>query len=96
MAKLRPSLRFIPFGSWINDITENEKQETKDPKPAYTPWPYGRANDSAGSDQRVERLGNDDQTLGKQNIELVGVGTRHGSCIHQLHQIAGYRDRVVF
>ena len=58
------------------------------PKPAYTLWPYDQADDSAGSVQRVGRLGYDDQTLYKQNTGLVGVGTKHGNCIPPLQYIA--------
>ena len=43
------------------------------PKPVYTLWPYGQAGDSAGRDQRVDRLRHDGQTLYTQNIKAVGV-----------------------
>ena len=51
----------------LNDQMEqwNANQKTMGPKPACTLWPYGQADDSAGSDQRVGRPGHDDQTLGK-------------------------------
>ena len=36
-----------------------------------TPWPYGRAGDSAGKDQRVGRPGHDGQALCIQDTEAV-------------------------
>ena len=65
------------------------------PKPVYTLWPYGQAGDSAGSDQRVDRLGHDGQTLYTQNIEAVGVDTRHGNYIRQFQQTVECRGPVV-
>ena len=66
------------------------------PKPVYTLWSYGQAGYSAGSDQRVGRLEHDDQTHGKLNIEVVRVGTRHGSYIRQLQQTVECRGPVAF
>ena len=43
------------------------------PKPVYTLWPYEKAGDSTGHNQRVDRLRLDGQTLYTQNIKAVGV-----------------------
>ena len=65
------------------------------PKPMYTLWPYGQAGDSAGIDQRVDRLGHDDQTLYTRNIEAADVGTKYGSYIRQLQQTVECHGPVV-
>ena len=65
------------------------------PKPVYTLWLYGQAGDSAGSDQRVDRLGHDGHSLYTQNIEAVGVDTRHGNYICQFQQTVECRGPVV-
>ena len=46
------------------------------PKPAYTLWPHGQAGDSAGSDQRADRPGHDDQIHGRSNIGPVDADTK--------------------
>ena len=53
--------------------------ETGVPKLGCTPWPYGRADDSAGTDQREDRLGSYGQTRDKWNIEEADQNTTHGS-----------------
>ena len=52
--------------------------ETGVPKLGCTPWPYGRAGDSAGKDQREDRLGSDGQTRDKWNIEEADQNSTHG------------------
>ena len=53
--------------------------ETGAPKLGCTPWPYGRADDSAGADQTEDNLGSDGQTRDKWNIEEADQNTTHGS-----------------
>lgn len=60
--------------------------ETGVPKLGCTPWPYGRADDSAGTDQREDRLGCDGQTRDKGNTEKADQNSTHGSYNFQHRQ----------
>jgi len=62
--------------------------ETGVPKLRCTPWPYGRADDSAGTDQREDRLGCDGQTRDKWNT--------HGSHSFQHRQSTESPGRARF
>ena len=70
--------------------------ETGVPKLGCTPWPYGRADDSAGTDQREDRLGCDGQTRDKWNIEKADPNSTHGSRSFQHRQSAESPGRARF
>ena len=57
---------------------QGQEQKQKDPKPERTLWPYGRAGDSAGTDQREDRLGRDDQTRDRRDTREVDEDTTCG------------------
>lgn len=70
--------------------------ETGGPKPGCTPWPYGRADGRAGTDQREDRLGRDGQTRDKWNIEEADQNTTHGSRNFQHGQSTESPERARF